>query len=108
MDPTVTGRCLPSAPGDSRHAWVVFRKDDETYVLNAVAKRFPDMVRRLADVRDQYRPEFGVDRSRRRFTYAGYLLTLLERDLRGPAVPSQTPARGQTMSDRDGTIRAEP
>jgi len=75
----VTGHVLPITPAVSGHAWVVFRTDGIEYVLDPVVRTKARMVRPLADVRNEYRPEFGVDRNKRRFAYGGFLLTLRER-----------------------------
>jgi hypothetical protein len=38
------------------------------------------MVRPLGEVRDEYRPEYAVDRLGKRYTYSGALLTIKERE----------------------------
>ena len=60
------------------HAWVVLRQDDELYVFETVAKSKEGMLKRLNDVKAEYRPQVGVDSARNRFAYFGYLLTLKE------------------------------
>jgi hypothetical protein len=79
----VVGRCLPQSPGGSRHAWVVFRRDGTEYLLDGVVRTKEHIVRPLSEARDEYRPEFGVGRDRKRFAFSGYLLTLRERELGG-------------------------
>jgi hypothetical protein len=80
----VSGRSLPWQPGvdggERGHAWVIFRDNGQTFVLESVAKAKERMVQPLADAASQYRPEFGVDRNRKRFAFNGYFLTLRERE----------------------------
>jgi hypothetical protein len=58
------------------HVWVLLRQNGETFVFEAVAKQRDRMLRPLADVRDRYRPEFGVDRACRRYTFHGALIAM--------------------------------
>ena len=80
----VSGRSLPWQPnvegGQRGHAWVIFRDNGQTFLLESVAKAKERMVRPLTDAGSQYRPEFGVDRNRKRFAFNGYFLTLRERE----------------------------
>jgi hypothetical protein len=80
----VTGRCLPWNPHDKSdhrsHAWVVFRAEGEVYLLESVAKSPGQIVRPLGEANLEYRPEFGVDRNRQRFTFNGVLLTMRDRE----------------------------
>lgn len=71
----ITGRCTPN-PMESRHAWVVFRRDGQEYLLEAVGRERERMVRPLAEVRREYIPEFGVGPTCRRFAFTGYLLSV--------------------------------
>jgi hypothetical protein len=79
----VAGRRLPWDPRaecDQRgHMWIVFRTGGESFLLETVEKRRDRMIRPLRDVAASYRPELGVDRTRTRFTFNGYLLTARER-----------------------------
>jgi hypothetical protein len=80
----VAGRRLPWDPSvpekDRGHVWVLFRHEGQSYLFEAVAKAKENMVRPLAVTAAEYRPEFGVDRSRQRFTFNGILLTMRERE----------------------------
>ena len=88
----VSGRCLPWKPGVSDaergHVWVVFRRDGESYLLETVAKKREHMVRLLEQVKGNYRPEYGVDRDRQRYAFAGLLHTMREREFHR-TIPSQ-------------------
>jgi hypothetical protein len=61
------------------HAWVVFDRDGELFLLEAVCKEHDAMVRRLCDVHAEYCPHFSVDHQFTMHSYAGYLLYLQER-----------------------------
>ena len=78
----VAGRSLPWVPGRNErgHAWVVFRHEGKTYLFETATKTRTSMVRPLAAVAAEYRPEFGVDRTRSRFAYNGVLITMRERE----------------------------
>ena len=83
----VTGTVLhPSDETVERgdHAWVLLYDDDHTLVFEAVAKSRERMIRSLDDVRDRYRPEFGVDRVRQRYAFVGALVAFNEREARNP------------------------
>ena len=69
----VVGRCVPPAERNSRHAWIVFRRDGAEYLYEPSRGTRPEAVRLLSDVRARYLPEFGVGPDRRRFTFAGWL-----------------------------------
>jgi hypothetical protein len=90
----VTGWRLPIARPLRRHAWVTFRDDSGEYLLETVAWSKEDMLHPLPTARLRYRPEFGVDRSARRFTYAGVLLTIREREGIDPLPPEDLAATG--------------
>ena len=60
------------------HVWVLLHANGERLVFEAVAKAKSRMVRPLAEVRDRYRPEFGVDRRRQRYAFNGALLAFNE------------------------------
>jgi hypothetical protein len=62
-----------ASPGGG-HVWVLIRDNGETLLLEATAKSKAHMLRPLSEVRHQYLPSFGVDRSRQRFAYNGYLV----------------------------------
>ncbi len=80
----VAGRCLPWTPGvegnDRTHAWVMFRRDGESFVFEATSKVRERVVRPLAEVTSAYRPEIGVDRHRKSFAFGGVLVTMRERE----------------------------
>jgi hypothetical protein len=68
------------APGTSTgHVWVMVRQGDQLLVFDTVAKSRDRMLRPLAAVRHEYRPEVGVDAERKRYSYWGYMLTLTGR-----------------------------
>jgi hypothetical protein len=56
------------------HVWVLFRQNGEVFVFEAVAKTKERMIRPLAEVRQLYIPEFGVDRNRKRYAFRGALI----------------------------------
>ena len=79
----VSGRCLPWTPGDAHersHVWVIFRRDGDVFLLEAVAKDRGRIVRPLPEVAAKYRPEYGVDHKRQRFTFNGVLDTMRDRE----------------------------
>jgi hypothetical protein len=80
----VSGRFLPWQPGvrdrEGGHVWVVFRRDGRTYLLEAASKTPERVIRPLDDVKTKYRPEYGVDRHRRRFAFNGALHTMRDRE----------------------------
>jgi hypothetical protein len=70
----VVGYCLKDGQLDGRHAWVVFRRDELEYLFEPVCRDKDGMIRPLSEVRDKYLPEFGVDRTCRRFGFVGFLI----------------------------------
>jgi len=80
----VSGRTLPWQPGvaeaEHGHVWVIFRREEQTYLLEAVSKHRDRVIQRLDEVKAHYRPEYGVDRHRRRFAFNGALHTMRERE----------------------------
>jgi hypothetical protein len=84
----VTGKSLPWHPSDpdsqKGHAWVMFRHEGSVFVLEATAKSSDRMIRPFEEARGEYRPEFGVDRTRVRYVFNGYLMT--QRDTEFPPV----------------------
>lgn len=77
------GQWLGSAShGQGRHAWVVFEKGGELFLLEPVAKDGTPAVRLLREVRDEYVPHFSVDSTFRMRSHAGYLLCLRDRERR--------------------------
>ena len=67
------------------HVWVLLNDNGERLVFEAVAKVRSRMIQPLVDVRDRYRPEFGVDRQRQRYAFNGALAAFNERRGRRPA-----------------------
>lgn len=61
------------------HVWVVFRGDGEEYLLEATSTCTGRMIRRLAEVKDEYEPHFSVDHRFERSSYTGYLHALRRR-----------------------------
>lgn len=76
------GEWLPDDDSDARHAWVVFERDGQRFVLEAVHKSTEAMVRRLPDVLHEYVPHFSVDAGFTMRSHGGYLLYLKRRDRR--------------------------
>jgi hypothetical protein len=60
--------------------WVVFRREGESFLLEATCKVKDKMIRPLAEASPRYRPELGVDRNRTSFAFAGAILTIRERE----------------------------
>ena len=87
----VAGWCLKGDELDGRHAWVVFRDAGTEFLFEAVARDRDQMVRPLAEVRHLYIPQFGADRTGKRFGFSGYLLgekkLLQARDRKRTALP---------------------
>ena len=69
----VVGYTATEGESGRRHAWVVFRKNGVDYLLEPCQRNQEYALRPLADVRDAYYPEYGVDARRQRFTFAGYI-----------------------------------
>jgi hypothetical protein len=81
----VIGRwARPESSADREHAWVLFRRDGEEYVLEGVARSSERMVRPLSQVRGDYTPHFGVDHRFQTFAFGGYLLADGRRRRRAP------------------------
>ncbi len=70
----VAGWCVREGKLDGRHAWLLLRRDGVEFLFEPVAKDRERMLRPLAEVRDDYVPQFGVDRNAKRFAFSGYLL----------------------------------
>lgn len=83
----VVGRCVQPPAQDSRHAWVVFRREGTEYLYEPVQGAHPGAVQPLASVRARYVPEFGVGPDRRPFTFAGWLRSRKNPKLGRPAPP---------------------
>ena len=91
----VVGRCVPPESPGSRHAWIVFRRDGETFVFEPGWRDQERRIRVLADVRDQYIPEFGVGPDRKRFAFAGYLFYVRDMVSRTKRRPVEVPTAPQ-------------
>jgi hypothetical protein len=85
----VVGKTLPIANALLGHAWVVYRDRDRSYLFDGTASP-SEMIRPLDEAKSEYRPEYGVDRGGKRYTYAGAVLSLKERD-NIPKHPSDAP-----------------
>ncbi len=70
----VAGWCVREGELDGRHAWLLFRRDGVEFLFEPVARDRQRMLRPLAEVRDDYVPQFGVDRRAHRFAFSGYIL----------------------------------
>lgn len=70
----ITGYSLTGGELAGRHAWVVFREGGSEFLFEPVARDKARMIRPLAEVRHEYLPEFGADRTARRFAFTGYLM----------------------------------
>ena len=62
-----------------QHAWVVFDRNGERFLFEAVNKDQECMIRALSDARTEYSPHFSVDHAFTMRSYAGYLMYLKER-----------------------------
>jgi len=97
----VIGRRVPPGTENSRHAWIVFRGGEGEFVFEPVACRDRSVaVRPLAAARAEYIPEFGVDRNRQRFFFAGYAFFLQN--------PHLGRAQGPASDRRRGVLSAAP
>ena len=65
------GTWHPSGGEPGGHAWVRFNDGTETWILESVGAASNTMLRRFADVRDEYSPGAGVDRNCNVHAYAG-------------------------------------
>jgi hypothetical protein len=81
----VFGRCAPLDPSGSGHAWVIFRREGVTHVMEPADARHEDWVRPLDEVRNSYIPHFGVTGRRERYTFSGWLISLSQGWGEGPA-----------------------
>jgi hypothetical protein len=70
----IAGYCLKGGELDGRHAWILFREGGTEYLFEPTCRTKDGMIRPLADVRDAYLPEFGADRTGRRFGFTGYAI----------------------------------
>jgi hypothetical protein len=77
----VIGRRVPPGAENSRHAWILFRKDGDEFLFEPVLCQRGEAVRPAALARGHYIPEFGVTAERRRFLFAGYAYFLQNRHL---------------------------
>ena len=75
----VAGYCVKDDEVDGRHAWVMLRSEGVEYLFEPAARSREHMMVALDSVRHRYLPQFGADRTAKRFTYAGYLLHLEKR-----------------------------
>ena len=78
----VAGYCVKDDEVDGRHAWVMLRSEGVEYLFEPAARSREHMMVALDSVRHRYLPQFGADRTAKRFTYAGYLLHLEKRSER--------------------------
>jgi len=82
----VVGRILvddaevPATKGG--HAWVLFRQNGETFLLEAVATSPNRAVQPLSAVSERYRPEFGVGADLKTFAFAGMAETHYEQEFK--------------------------
>jgi hypothetical protein len=70
----VAGWCVSNGDLDGRHAWLLLRQDGVEYLFEPAARERERMLLPLAEVRGGYVPQFGVDRSAKRFAFSGYIL----------------------------------
>lgn len=68
----VVGRRVPPEATNSRHAWIIFRRDADELVFEPACRDRNHAIRPLEAVRHAYIPEFGVSPDRQRFAFAGY------------------------------------
>lgn len=69
----VAGYSVKNGELDGRHAWVTFTRGGEQYVYEPSWRNVERAIRPLSKARDEYFPQFGVDRHAKRFAYSGYL-----------------------------------
>ena len=94
----VIGRRVPPGTENSRHAWILFRSGGEEFVFEPVACHDRAVaVRPLSAARSEYVPEFGVNRNRQRFFFAGYAFFLQNPHL-GRATGPASGRRGSRLS----------
>jgi hypothetical protein len=77
----VIGRRVPPGSANSRHAWILFRVHEGEFVYEPAVRERALAVRPIDVARDDYIPEFGVSRDRRRYFFAGYAYFLQNRHL---------------------------
>ena len=65
-------RCGPRI--DRQHAWVVYRHDRTDFLFEPAARDPQQMIRRLAEARDDYVPHFAVNRRFDTCAFAGCML----------------------------------
>ena len=71
----IAGYCLQDGKLAGRHAWIVYRENGVEYLFEPAARAKECMIRPLADARQDYLPQFGADRSGRRFAFTGYMIS---------------------------------
>ena len=71
---------IPATKGG--HAWVLFRRDEEEFLLEAVATSVARMIRPLRAVAAKYRPEYGVGPDLKTFAFAGMAETYYEQEFK--------------------------
>ncbi len=57
-----------------RHAWIHVSLNDQTALLEATSKNPETIILSMDEVRERYRPEFGVDQNLNTYIYGGGLL----------------------------------
>ena len=99
----VAGCSVPRRRPLSRHAVVTFRDSTGEWLLEATATKRQAMLRPFAEARASFRPEYGVDRHGRRFTYAGFMISMRENEGIDPLPPETT---GSTSPRGDAAMSA--
>jgi len=82
---------IPATKG--AHAWVVFRREGQEFLLEAVATSASRMIRPLSAVAAQYRPEYGIGSDMKTFAFAGMAETHYETEFRTRRKRSDPDAR---------------
>jgi hypothetical protein len=85
----VAGYTLEDGELAGRHAWIVFRQAGLEYLFEPAYRDKARMIRPLAEVRQNYLPQFGVDSTGRRFGFSGYV-SVEKRRLRSNATRRTT------------------
>ena len=67
-------RSCDAAPVDRHHAWVVYRLDGAEFLFEPAARSRQEMIRHLADARDDYVPHFAVNHRADTCAFGGYIL----------------------------------
>lgn len=70
----ILGYQLREGALDERHVWLLLRIEGAEQIFEPTTRSREGMIRPLAAVRDQYLPEFGVDRTGKRYSFWGYVL----------------------------------